>query len=65
MNPSGKSFNVAILRGLFVTLCASLLFLAMKAQAQAQSMPTRHVRHEVMTGEARFLNRLPQRSPCA
>ena len=44
---------------LYVLLCSALLLFVVETQAQAQSMPTRHVRQEVISGEARFLNRLP------
>jgi kumamolisin len=39
--------------------CAALILLAMVAQAQAQSVLTRHVRPEVTNGTAKFLNRMP------
>ena len=59
MNQSGKSYGVPVLRGLYVLLCSAMLLFVMETQAQAQSIPTRHVRHEVISGEASFLNRLP------
>ncbi|MGB7592981.1 MAG: S53 family serine peptidase [Terriglobia bacterium] len=59
MNQSGKSYGVAVLRGVYVLLCSAMLLFVMETQAQAQSVPTRHMRQEVITGEARFLNRLP------
>jgi kumamolisin len=37
-----------------------MLLFVMGAQAQAQSMATRHVRQGVISGEAKFLNRLPE-----
>jgi kumamolisin len=37
-----------------------MLLVVMGAQAQAQSMATRHVRQAVISGEAKFLNRLPE-----
>jgi len=43
----------------YVLLCSAMLLFVMETQAQAQSMPTRHMRQEVISGEARFLNRLP------
>jgi subtilase family serine protease len=43
----------------YVLLCSAMLLFVMETQAQAQSMSTRHVRQEVMSGEARFLDRLP------
>jgi len=60
MNQSGKSYGVAVLRGVYVLLCSAMLLFVMGAQAQAQSMPTRHLRQAVMSGEAKFLNRLPE-----
>ena len=59
MNQSGKSYGVPVLRRLYVLLCSAMLLFVMETQAQAQSIPTRHVRHEVISGEASFLNRLP------
>ena len=59
MNQSGKSYGVPVLRGLYVLLCSAMLLFVMETQAQAQSIPTRHMRHEVISGEASFLNRLP------
>ncbi|MGA2611153.1 MAG: S53 family serine peptidase [Terriglobia bacterium] len=59
MSQSGKSYGVAVLRGVYVLLCSAMLLFVMETQAQAQSMPTRHMRQEVISGEARFLNRLP------
>jgi kumamolisin len=44
---------------LYVLLCSAMLLFVMETQAQAQSIPTRHMRHEVISGEASFLNRLP------
>jgi len=44
----------------YVLLCSAMLLLVMGAQAQAQSMQTRHMRHEVTGGEAKFVNRLPE-----
>ena len=60
MNQSGKSYGVAVLRGLYVVLCSAMLLFVMGAQAQAQSLLTRHVRQGVVSGEAKFLNRLPE-----
>jgi kumamolisin len=37
-----------------------MLLFVMGAQAQAQSMATRHVRREVISGGAKFMNRLPE-----
>ncbi len=60
MNQSGKSYGVAVLRGLYVVLCSAMLLFVMAAQAQAQSLLTRHVRQQVISGQAAFLNRLPE-----
>ena len=59
MKQSEKTCGGAVLRGLYVVLCSATLLSFMQTPAQAQSMPTRHVRQEVMSGEASFLNRLP------
>jgi subtilase family serine protease len=59
MNQSRKSHGVVVLRGLYVVLASALLLFVMEPQAQAQVLPTRHVRQEVLTGEAMFLNLLP------
>jgi subtilase family serine protease len=40
-------------------LCLVALFLVVAATASAQSLPTRHVRQEVASGEAYFISRLP------
>ena len=47
------------LRGVPVAFIAATLLLITARQAQAQSMMTRHVRPEVTSGQARFVNRLP------
>jgi len=60
MNQSGKSYGVAVLRGVYVLLCSAMLLFVMETQAQAQSMQTRHLRQAVISGEAKFLNRLPE-----
>jgi kumamolisin len=59
MSQSGKSYGVAFLRGAYVVLCSAMLLFVMETPAQAQSMPTRHMRQEVVSGEATFSNRLP------
>jgi kumamolisin len=58
MHRAIKRRRVAVLPGLlFVALgCTALLF---AAESQAQSFATRHVRQEVMSGEAALQNRLP------
>ncbi len=60
MNQSGKSCRGGVLRGLYVVMCSAMVLFVMGAQAQAQSMATRHVRQGVISGEAKFLNRLPE-----
>jgi len=60
MNQPGKGYGVAVLRGLYVVLCSAMLLFVMGAKAQAQSLLTRHVRQEVISGQAAFLNRLPE-----
>jgi subtilase family serine protease len=60
MNQSGKSYGVAVLRGVYVVLCSAMLLFVMGAQAQAQSLLTRHARQAVISSQAAFLNRLPE-----
>ena len=60
MNQSGKSYGVAVQRGRYVVLCSAMLLFVMGAQAQAQSLLTRHARQAVISGQAAFLNRLPE-----
>lgn len=57
MNQSAKIFRMKVIRG----LCAALCFVAFlfPGQAQAQSVATRHVRQEVLSSKAPWLNRLP------
>ena len=57
MSQSGKSYGVAVLRGLQVALCSALLLFAV--EAQAQSLLTRHVRQAAVNGQAQYLNPLP------
>ncbi|MGO9275578.1 MAG: protease pro-enzyme activation domain-containing protein [Terriglobia bacterium] len=59
MNRPGKSYRVAVLRGLYVALGSAMVLFVMGTRAQAQSLPTRHVREAVISGEATFLNPLP------
>ncbi len=61
MTRAGKSCGVAALRGLAAVLCSAMLLFVVEApaQAQAQSLRTRHVRQAVLSGQAPFLNRLP------
>ncbi len=51
--------NFGVLRKLQAAPLLALLVFATAAQAQAQSVRTRHVRPEVSSGEAKFVNRLP------
>ena len=48
----------AILRGAYVALCSSVLLVGIPAQAQ--SLLTHHLRDDVTSGKAQFLNRLPE-----
>jgi subtilase family serine protease len=59
MNQSRNPSGTAVPRALYAIVCSAALLLVMKTQAQAQSIMTRHVRQEVMSGEAPLLNRLP------
>ncbi len=61
MNQSGRSYGVAALRGLSAVLCSAALLFVVEtpAQAQAQSVRTRHVPQAILSGRAQFLNRLP------
>jgi subtilase family serine protease len=63
MKLSGKNYRVAVLRVLYaVLLCSAMLLLVMRNQTRSHAqaaMPTRHVRQQVVTGEAVYLNRLP------
>src|ERR1017187_295118 len=60
MNHSAEGSGVAVLRRLQALPFAALLLLVTVAQAQAQSLMTHHVRREVVNGQAKFLNRLPE-----
>jgi subtilase family serine protease len=59
MSQSVKSYEAAILRGLYVALCSATLLLVAAAPAQAQSALTQHVREAVRGGRAAFESRLP------
>ena len=48
----------AILRGVYVALCSSVLLVGIPAQAQ--SLLTHHMREDVSGGKAQLLNRLPE-----
>ncbi len=59
MNEPEEEFKPAILRGLTAALCLATLLLFAQSQAQAQSARTHHVRPEVVSGRAQFLNPMP------
>jgi subtilase family serine protease len=59
MNLSGKNCAIARLSGWCVAFCFTALLFAGEIQAQGHFAATRHVRQEVMTGQAAMLNRLP------
>jgi len=52
--------KVSIRRGLYGVICSGML--AAGIPAQAQSVLTHHVREDVSSGRAQFLNRLPESS---
>lgn len=54
--PSSKSYGAAIPRAYISTLFSAVLLFAMVSTAQAQSLRTRHVRKEVLSGEAAKLD---------
>ena len=56
---SEKGYRMTVFGGLYVLLCAAMLLFVVPTQALAQSLPTRHVRQEIINAEAQFLNRLP------
>ncbi|MGB2621635.1 MAG: S53 family peptidase [Candidatus Acidiferrum sp.] len=58
MSSSGKAYGVAVLRGMYVVVCLTMMLFLLDGQAQAQSMMTNHVRPDVQSGKARFLNHL-------
>ncbi|MGA2096312.1 MAG: protease pro-enzyme activation domain-containing protein [Candidatus Acidiferrum sp.] len=59
MNRSGKVRVVSFLRGVRVALCSAMLLFVFSIVTRAQNMPTRHVRQDVVSGRAQFLNQLP------
>jgi kumamolisin len=63
MNQSGKAREVPIRRGVYVVLCAVLLVFVLAGRAQGQSMQTRHVRQDVVSGKAVLLNHLSTTQP--
>ena len=60
MNQSEKRYGVAVLRGVYLVICSAMLLFVMGAQAQAQSLLTRHARQAVISSQAAFVNRLPE-----
>jgi len=64
MNPSVEGSGVKAMRKLQAVPCATLLLFFMVAQAQAQSVQTHHTRPAVTSGQAKFLNRLPETQTC-
>jgi len=59
MNRLGKVRGVAVLRGACMFLSLAMLLFVFSSVSHAQNMPTRHVRQDVVSGRAQFLNRLP------
>ena len=60
MNPSVEGSGGGTLRKLQAVPCAALVLLVMVAQVQAQSLMTHHTRPAVTSGQAKFMNRLPE-----
>ncbi len=60
MKQSGKREVATIVRALYVALSPAVLLFVTSSQAQAQSVLTRHVREEVRSGKAAFVERLPR-----
>jgi subtilase family serine protease len=58
MRQSGKGHGVPILQGLRALLCASAVLAIMQSSAEAQTALTRHIRPEVSSAQAKFLNRM-------
>lgn len=56
---SEKRFRATVPRALCAALGSAMLLLIMATPAPAESLPTRHVRQAVISGQAQFLNRLP------
>ncbi|MGO9241221.1 MAG: protease pro-enzyme activation domain-containing protein [Bryobacteraceae bacterium] len=59
MNRSRTGYRSIVCAGLHVLLGSAMLLFVLQSQALAQSLATRHVRQEVLSGEAQFQNRLP------
>ena len=59
MSPTGKCCGVAVRRLSYLVLFSVVLSLVVVTQAQAQFVMTRHVRPEVSSGQAKFMNRMP------
>ncbi len=58
MSQTGKSHGIAVARGAYLAVCAAMLLFVVAGRAQAQSMRTRHVREDVASGKAQFLNHM-------
>ena len=59
MNGSQEGSGVGVQWRWHVAPFLALLLLITVSQAQAQFVQTHHVRREVSSGQAKFLNRLP------
>ncbi len=59
MRRLARGFRTGYLRDLPVTLTAAMLFFVLAGHAQGPPVMTRHMRAEVASGHAKFLNRLP------
>ncbi|MGC1418109.1 MAG: protease pro-enzyme activation domain-containing protein [Candidatus Acidiferrum sp.] len=60
MSQSKKNHEMAMLRGMYVAVCVATMLCVFVGYAQAQSMRTRHVRSDVQSGKARFLNHMAE-----
>jgi subtilase family serine protease len=59
MNRSGKSYGVAVLRGMYAVLWIAISLFVVENQTRAQSLMTRHAREVTLNGQAQFIGRLP------
>jgi subtilase family serine protease len=57
MNPAKK--RGVVVRAAWTAVCTVLLLAMVANRAEAQRMPTRHVRDVVVNGQARFVQRMP------
>ena len=60
MSQSRKTYEMAMLRGMYVAVCVAMMLCVFAGYAQAQSMRTRHVRSDVQSGKARLLNHMAE-----